>query len=142
MKILGRDPALIIGAINALIMIAGTLGFRLLGQDQALLWVGLVNAVSAAVLAWTTRPLSVGPFAYLFSTMVAVAAAYGFDVGAETQLAINAAIVPILAFLTRNQVSPIETAVTNTTTTPTPEAVEHDLGHLSEDTVADEASGG
>lgn len=141
MKIFGQEPALVVGAVNALIMVAGTLGFTLLGPDQALLWVALVNAISAAVLAWTTRPLSVGPFAYLFSTIFAAGAAYGFDVGEQTQLAINAGLVPILALLTRGQVSPITTVVTGTTEAPTAEAAEHEFGDVVEDTVADEAAG-
>ena len=126
MKILGREPALVVGAINALIMVAGTLGFSLLGQDQAALWVALVNAASAAILAWTVRPLSPAVFSQLVGAIVAVIAGYGIELSSDFVFAINGALVPILMFLTRGQVSPVETAVTQPSLDPTAEAEAHE----------------
>jgi hypothetical protein len=121
-KLLGREPALTIGAINSLIMLAGTLGFTLLSAEQAGLWVLLVNAVSAAIVAWATRPLSPAVFSYLLATIVAVGGAYGLEFSAEFVNGLNMALVPILMFLTRGQVSPVETAVTKPSANPVPEA--------------------
>jgi len=115
MKILGREPALIVGVVNALIMLAGTMGFALLGADQAALWVALVNGISAAILAWVTRPISPAVFSQLIGAIVALVAGYGIELTAEFVFALNAAITPTLMFLTRGQVSPVNTAITNAT---------------------------
>jgi hypothetical protein len=122
MKILGREPALTIGAVNSLIMLAGTLGFTFLSADQAGVWVLLVNAISAAVVGWATRPLSPAVYSYLLATFVAFGAAYGLELTPEFVNGINMALVPILMFLTRGQVSPVETAVTQPSLDPVPEA--------------------
>lgn len=140
-KILGRSPTLWIGLIVATISFAGTLGFRLLSEDQAGLWIALVNAAGAAVLALTVRPISPAAFTYLISAGVALAAGYGFNVTDAQVNALNGGIIAVLTLWTYGQVSPIETAVTESSASPTPEAAEHDFGDFTEDTVLDEATG-
>lgn len=125
-KLFGREPALVVGAINSLIMVGGTLGFALLGPEQAGLWVALVNAASAAILAWTTRPLSPAVFSQLFGAIVATIGGYGINLSADFVFAINAALVPLLMFITRGQVSPVETAITKKSLDPTVEAARHE----------------
>jgi hypothetical protein len=128
-KIFGREPALVIALVNAVIMFGGTLGFHFLSLDQAGLWVLGVNAVSAAILAWATRPLSPAVFSYALASVIGLAAGYGLQVTPEQVNGLNLLVVPILAFLTRGQVSPVETAVTQKSLDPTKEAAAHEAGN-------------
>lgn len=126
MKIFGREPALVIGAIVGVISLAGTLGFRFLSADQAGVWIVVVNAVAAAAMAWTVRPLQPGVYTYAVGALLALATAYGLNLAAEQVNAINALVIPILALLTRGQVSPVETTVTKASEDPTPQAAAHE----------------
>jgi hypothetical protein len=125
-KILGREPALVIGFLAALISLAGTFGFRLLDPDQAGLWIVAINAVAAAATAFTVRPISPAAFTYAVGAIVAVSASYGLELAPETVSAINGVVVSALILLTRNQVSPVDTAVTQPSVNPLPEAVAHE----------------
>ena len=121
-KIFGREPALVVGAINSIIMVGATFGYSFLTGEQAPLWVGLVNALSAVVLAITIRPLSIGVFSQFFAAFVALVAGYGINLLGDFVFAINAALVPVLMLITRGQASPVETAVTQPSLDPTIEA--------------------
>jgi hypothetical protein len=113
MKIFGREPSMAIAAINSLVMVVGTLGFGWFTGENSTALIILVNAASALLLAWTTRPLSLSLFTGLFTSALALMTTYGIDLPAEVVAAINAAMYPILAFLLRGQISPVETAVSN-----------------------------
>lgn len=113
MKILGREPTLYIAVVSSGIVVLGTLGFHALSGQQAGLIVAAINAVALAVNAYTVRPIAPAAFTYAIAAIVAVAASYGLNVSPETLGAINLAVVPILALLTRSQVSPQETAVSH-----------------------------
>jgi hypothetical protein len=146
MKLLGRDPALWLAFLTAVISIAGTLGFRLLDQEQAALWNVAINAVAGAITAYFVRPISPVAFTYAIAALAQLGAAYGLNL-TEPQLSqINAIVVPTLALLTRGQVSPIETALTDTTENPTPEAAEVNASKTEDDFplegTADEETGG
>lgn len=116
MKILGREPALILGALNALLMILGTVGLNWFNTDQAGLLIILINGGAAAITAFVTRPVAPAVFTAFVSSFIAFAGAYGINLPGETVAAINVAVFPILAFLTRGDVSPIESRLTNVTT--------------------------
>lgn len=122
MKILGREPALVIGAVNSFIMLAATLGWSFLSGEQAPLWVATINGLSAVLLAVTIRPLSTGVFSQLIGTVVALIAGYGIDLSPDFVFALNGALMPILMFATRGQASPIETPITQKSLDPTIEA--------------------
>lgn len=122
MKIFGREPALVVGAVNSIIMLLATLGWTFLSGEQAPLWVGLVNGLSAVVLAITIRPISTGVFSQLIGAIVALVGGYGINLSGDFVFALNAALMPILMFVTRGQASPIETAVTNKSLDPNIEA--------------------
>ena len=113
MKILGREPTLWIAFIASLILLLGTLGFRWLDGDQAALVVVALNAVAAAVNAYTVRPISPSVFTYAAASLLAVGAAYGLHVSPETQAMLNGLVVMGLGLLTRGQVAPQDTAVTH-----------------------------
>lgn len=113
MKIFGREPALFIAALTSVIMVLGTLQFRLFTGDNAGALVVLVNAIAALLMAWTTRPISLALFTGVFTSILALGATYGINLPGEVVASINAALFPVLAFLTRDQVSPQETAVSS-----------------------------
>jgi hypothetical protein len=123
MKIFGREPALIIAVVTSAVLLAGTLGFRWLSGDQAGFVVAAIVALAAAATAWTTRPIAPSVFTGAVGAVVALVAAYGYELNPETVAAINSFVITVLALLTRGQVSPVETVVSNASNAPVPEAV-------------------
>lgn len=116
MKLFGREPTLYISVISSLILLVGTYGFKLLNPEQATFIVVAINAIAAAINAYTVRPISPTTFTYAVGSIVAVATSYGLNFTPEQVVAINATIVPVLALLSRGQVSPADTALTRNTT--------------------------
>lgn len=113
MKLFQREPTLWIAFASSVVVLLGTFGFRLLTPDNAAAVVVVINAIAAAINAYAVRPISPIAFTYAVASVVALAATYGFNVPPETIAAINALVVPALALLSRGQVSPEETAVSN-----------------------------
>lgn len=111
MKILGREPTLYIALGSQVILLVGTFGLHLLNGQQAALIVVAINAIAAAINAWTVRPISPVAFTYAVGSIIAVAASYGLSLSPETVAGINALVIPTLALLSRGQVDPQETAV-------------------------------
>ena len=127
MKILGREPTLWIAMANSVVMLIGSLGLGLLTGSQAPVLVVAINAVFAAINAYQVRPISPVAFTYAIGSIVAVLASYNLNIPDGTVGAINALVIPILALITRNQVSPIPTAVSegSNAAQPTPESLPH-----------------
>jgi hypothetical protein len=111
MKLFGREPTLWLAVISSLIVVIGTFGLDLLNGQQAALIVAAINGIFAAINAYAVRPISPVAFTYAVGAIVAVLGAYGLNLPIETVATINAAVIPILALLSRGQVSPEETAV-------------------------------
>lgn len=112
MKLFGREPTLWLAGLSVLIPVIGTFGLHALSGQQAALVVVAINAVAGAINAYTVRPISPVAFTYLISSIVALVGSYGLALPVETVVSINVAVVPILALLSRSQVSPDETAIT------------------------------
>lgn len=115
-KIFGREPTLWVAGLNAVIMIVGTIGLKLINADQAGLFVVVVNALFACVNAFAVRPISPVTFTYAIGSIVALFGSYGAHLPAETVAQINAAVIPALALLTRGQVTPANTAISREST--------------------------
>ena len=113
MKLFDREPTLWLAALSSLIIVVGTFGLDLLNGQQAALLVVAINAVFGAINAYAVRPISPVAFTYAIGALVALVAAYGINLPIETVAAINAAVVPVLALLSRGQVSPEDTAISN-----------------------------
>ena len=113
MKLLGREPTLWIGLLSSVVILVGTFGLKLLTGEQAALIVVAINAIFGAINAYAVRPVSPVAFTYAVGSIVAVAGAYGLNLSIETVAALNAVVVPALALLTRGQVSPVETPLTD-----------------------------
>ena len=105
MKIFGREPALIIGAISAALSLLVTLGIGLTA-DQAGAWTAVISGVFSVITAITTRPIAPAAFTGLVTVAATLLAAYHFDVSAGTVAAVNGTVLAVLTLLTRGQVSP------------------------------------
>lgn len=110
-KLFGREPALWIAFIAAVLSIGTSVGIDGLSAVQAAAIVVVLNAVLGAVTAATVRPVNPAAFTYLVGAIAALAAAYGFDVSEQVVGAANAAVVSALALIFRGQVAPQETLV-------------------------------
>ncbi len=124
MKILGREPTLWLATISSLIIIVGTFGLKFISGEQAALLVVVINAIFAAINAYAVRPISPVAFTYAVGSIVALVGSYGVNLPIETVASINAAVIPILALLSRGQVSPTESAISKITADPLPEAAD------------------
>jgi hypothetical protein len=111
MRIFGREPTLWISVLTSVVLLLGTMSFRWISGDQAGLVIVAINAIAAAANAWTVRPISPVVFTYAVGALVAVATAYGLNIGTETVAALNVLTITVLGLLTRGQVSPQATAV-------------------------------
>lgn len=111
MKILGREPTLWIAFIASIILLLGTLGFKWLDGDQAILVVATINAIAAAANAYAVRPIAPAVFTYAVGALVSLFAAYGLDVSPETLAMLNGLVVMGLGLLTRGQVAPLDTRI-------------------------------
>jgi uncharacterized membrane protein len=116
MRIFDREPTLWIAGLNAGIMIIGTVGLKVINQEQAGLFVVVVNAIFAAVNAFAVRPISPVTFTYAIGAIVALMGSYGLNLPTETVAAINMGVVPVLALLSRGQVTPANTAISREST--------------------------
>lgn len=113
MKIFDREPTLWISVINAIVLFIGTFGLHWISGQQAALIVVAINAVLGVINVLTVRPIPPAAFTYAVGAIVAVFASYGLNVTPEVMAGMNALIIPILALITRNQVGPQDTPLTN-----------------------------
>lgn len=110
MKLLGREPALWVSVLVSAVFLVATLGFDWLSPVQAGVVAGLVTAVAAAIF---TRPIAPGLFTGLVTAAVAALGSYGFHFADTTVSALTAFVLVLFSLVTREQVSPVDTAVTN-----------------------------
>lgn len=111
LQIFGREPTLYISFLNAGVLLLGTFSLHWLTGQQAALAVVAINAIFAAINAYTVRPVSPAIFTYAVGALVALVAAYGYIIPIETVVGINALVIAGLALLTRGQVSPAPTTL-------------------------------
>jgi hypothetical protein len=102
----GREPALWIATIAALLGIGVTLGLDGLSAEQAAAIVALLSALAAIWTAWLVRPVAPALFTGAVTAAAVLLAAYGLEVSQQTVGAVNLAVIALLTFLTRGQVSP------------------------------------
>lgn len=104
---LRREPALIIGALGALLALIASLpqvGGRMPdGWDGALIVV--ITAIAGAWTAARTRPLAPTAFTYLATVVVQALALWNFHVPPATVGAVNVLIIAVVA-LVRGQITP------------------------------------
>lgn len=109
MKIFGREPALIISTLSAVLSLIVTFNIGMSGEQAGAI-VAVISAAFGAITAAMTRPIAPSAFTAAVAAGAALLAAYGLDVSAETVGATNAVVLAVLALLARGQVSPKEAA--------------------------------
>lgn len=104
--ILHREPALWLNSLSAVLGLLVTFNVGLT-EVQAGWIVTSVSAVLGAIAAALTRPIAVQAFTALVATVASAVAAFGYEVQPTTTAAVNGAVLAILMFVTRGQVSPV-----------------------------------
>lgn len=109
MKILGREPALWLALIGALFAWAGGVGIEWLNAGQA---TAAVTAITAGVIAWTTRPVAPALYVGALSAAAALIGEYGLHWSDSSVASLGSIILAGFAlFGIRPQVTPKADAV-------------------------------
>jgi len=104
MKILGREPALIVGAIGSILTVFAALNLPGLSAGAA---AAITAFLSAVLIAVTTRPVAPALYTGVIAASVALLAQYGFNVPDGVVAALPAAVLAVFAiFGVRPQVTP------------------------------------
>lgn len=106
-KIFGREPALWIGTISAVLSLL--VGFGISGLNDLLVaaLVAFLNAAAAAWIAWHTTPVLPTVFTGLVGAAAVLAGALGFDL-TQHQVSLTAATAAaIVAVIARAQITPV-----------------------------------
>lgn len=104
MKIFGREPALIIGAIGSLITLLVSMDIPGLSTGAG---AALIALVTAGITAATTRPIAPALFVAVIAPAVALFAEYGLHVSDGTVAGLTGVVLAGFAlFGIRPQVSP------------------------------------
>lgn len=113
MKIFGREPALVIGAIGSLLTVLAALNVPGVDAGAA---AAITAFVSAVIIAATTRPWAPALFTGVVAAGAALVAEYGFQVPDGVTGAVSGFVLALFALAgIRPQVSP---AATNTSSGP------------------------
>jgi hypothetical protein len=91
--------------VSAALSLAVTFNIGL-SSEQAGAIVAVISGVFAAITAALTRPIAPSAFTGLITVVVALLAAFHFNVAPATVGALNALVLALLVFITRGQVSP------------------------------------
>lgn len=104
MKIFGREPALIVGALGSILTVFAALNLPGLSTGAA---AAITAFVSAVLIAVTTRPVAPALYTGVIAAGVALLAEYGFTVPDGVVAALPAAVLAAFAlFGVRPQVEP------------------------------------
>lgn len=109
MKIFGREPAAVIAAVGSIITVAAALNMPWLSAGQA---AALTAVVAAVILVVTTRPVAPGLVTGVVAAGAALFTEYGLHFSDALVGALTAAVLAVFALITREQVSPQDTALT------------------------------
>lgn len=106
MKLFGREPALIVGFVGAVLTSLAALELPWLSAGQA---AAITAAVSAVLIATLTRPFAPALFVGAFTVVAALFAQYGLELSDEIIAGISGAILAGFSlFGIRPQVTPVE----------------------------------
>lgn len=106
MRILGREPALWLNSLSAVLGLLVTFQVGSLDAEEAGWIVASTSAVLGAIAAALTRPIAVQAFTTAVATIASAVAAFGYEAAPTHVAAINAAVLSVLMFVTRGQVTP------------------------------------
>ncbi len=115
MQNLKTQPALVIALLSDAVLLIGTLGFSFISGDQAGAFIAAIAAGGALLTAFVTRPIAPSLFVAAINALIAVVAAYGLSLNADTTAALTSLVLTAAALLGWTQISPIKTPVTEPT---------------------------
>lgn len=104
---LGREPALAIGFVSAVLGVLASVGFHSLTPTLVGLIVAALNAAVGAVQAVFTRPIGPSAFTTLVGVGFALAAGLGYHASPELIGTVDGLVIAFLSLVTRQQVSPM-----------------------------------
>ncbi|WP_228994310.1 hypothetical protein [Streptomyces sp. DH8] len=115
MKILGREPAVLLGLVAVLVKLVAAFGVEVSGEQQA-----VINAVAAAAVGVTLAVMaSDGVGAALLGFVqaaIALAVGFGLDWSAEQQAVVLSVAAAVVAMWDRTQVTaPVPASVVKLT---------------------------
>lgn len=102
-----REPALIAGALSAVLSLFVALHFHGLTSDQAALIVAAITAVGGAVIALSTRPVAPGLGTAAIASVAALFAGFGYHLDPGLVAAVGATLSAVLALVARHQITPV-----------------------------------
>jgi len=108
-KIFGREPAAFIALLGSVLVVLAAMNLSWLNAGQAAAGTAVIAAI---VLAWTTRPVAPALLTGAFSALVALFAEYGLEMSDAFVGGVTGLILATYAFITRAQVSPQPTPLT------------------------------
>jgi hypothetical protein len=112
-KILGREPAVWLYALQALLSVAVAFGVFGLTEISAAWVLTIGNGVMALVVAVVTRPFVVSALTGAVQTLLTGAIAFGLPVSEAQMGVLIGALSVVLGLILRPNVSPEQTAVTS-----------------------------
>lgn len=120
MKIFGREPAVILGLVGAVLTWLAGLNIPGLNAGQA---AAIVTALTALVMAWATRPVAPALFVAVLAPLSALFAQYNLHWSEASVTGLGAVILAVCAFFgVRSQVTPA--------VDPAPTALPSDAGQV------------
>jgi hypothetical protein len=101
------EPALLIGTLSAGLSLLTAFALPGFSAVQVAAIVAVFNAGLAVAVALRVRPVGPAVFTGAVAAVVALVAAYGYDVTPQVVGGLNALVVAVLSLLTRGQVTPV-----------------------------------
>jgi hypothetical protein len=109
--IVGREPALIVSAVGALLTFLVTFGLPFLTADDATNILAVVSAIGTAIVGWATVNTRLSIVVGIARTALILAVGYGLQL---TQEQVGLAVLVISSFATiwlRDRNAPADTAI-------------------------------
>jgi hypothetical protein len=106
-KWFGREPALVIQTISALLALAVAFGIPGLNDGVAAAITATLTAGAGAWVAWHVRPVAPTVFTGFITAAATLAAAFGLDLTQQQVGLVAVAATAVMAMLTRAQVTPV-----------------------------------
>lgn len=105
-SLFGREPALWINVVAAVLGLIVTFGWKALDAQDATNIVAVLTGLAAVVTAVQTRPWAVPVFTGFVSTAAVLLAGYGLEVSQQSVGAVQLVVVSVLTLLARGQITP------------------------------------
>lgn len=106
-KIFGREPAAVVGVLEALFAVALSFNALHLTSESVALWMAAVTAALGVYTAYVTRDTMLGVAVGFAKAALALAVGYGLSLSADQTSALLATVTVVFGFFQRTQTSPV-----------------------------------